>query len=562
MFDRRDGSPKIAYNFSPFQKSPQQSDSQPSPHANEPDNVPSSSVWPNAEETAPLLAHWTEHGDISTAAKKGFTGNSATLPHFSRIQDSFGPQHKICNIKSYIGGPAAHETAIIGAEACAIGNEIAFSKNPSLHLAAHEAAHVIQQRAGVQLCTGIGEVNDEYEKHADAVADRVVRGESAADLLPKTNDHEISTFAIQRKIKPEDVASEMIGTLMRLQGPFSSGNKILHAGTIVIVGEWNNLSKTARVFLMELPPQKFDIPKRLLRPIAPSTTLAHYSAGVDQVVHEIDENDKLIQAELHLKGGPRLGEISRLENLQQNREILLNRSLIQEYMFNRFDPIIEKWTNHYNQQFGYMGDKALNPNLVKSMFYQESQEGTSGEHLDDPRDTSGVKSRFNIGQMIDSSAEALLIMMKETKPEFISRYNLTNITRDLAASQREYADLSHAPKRDAKAQSRFEELQILSKNNWENYLWNYHGFNSAVQAFFTAVPASRPAQNLDYDFWIQAAIRWLFEKRSHTKNWEEAIRAYNGGGDQATHYREAVIRRTNDATDAQLRQREYIPDGK
>jgi hypothetical protein len=41
----------------------------------------------------------------------------------------------------------------------------------------------VQQRAGVHLKGGLGEAGDAYEQHADAVAARVVAGESAADLL-------------------------------------------------------------------------------------------------------------------------------------------------------------------------------------------------------------------------------------------------------------------------------------------------------------------------------------------------------------------------------------------
>jgi len=48
---------------------------------------------------------------------------------------------------------------------------------------AHEAAHVIQQRGGVQLKGGVGEAGDAYERQADEVADRVVQGESAEELL-------------------------------------------------------------------------------------------------------------------------------------------------------------------------------------------------------------------------------------------------------------------------------------------------------------------------------------------------------------------------------------------
>jgi hypothetical protein len=58
-----------------------------------------------------------------------------------------------------------------------------FDKSPDLHTAAHEAAHVVQQAQGVNLYGGVGEAGDSYERHADAVADRVVAGQSAADLL-------------------------------------------------------------------------------------------------------------------------------------------------------------------------------------------------------------------------------------------------------------------------------------------------------------------------------------------------------------------------------------------
>ncbi len=72
----------------------------------------------------------------------------------------------------------------MGAAAYASGNQIAFKEQPSLELAAHEAAHVVQQRSGkVQLAGGVGQVGDKYENHADAVAAKVASGKSAAPLL-------------------------------------------------------------------------------------------------------------------------------------------------------------------------------------------------------------------------------------------------------------------------------------------------------------------------------------------------------------------------------------------
>lgn len=72
----------------------------------------------------------------------------------------------------------------LGAEAYATQEAIAFREAPDLHLAAHEAAHIVQQRAGLALPGGMGHEGDAHERAADAIADRVVRGEEVGDLLP------------------------------------------------------------------------------------------------------------------------------------------------------------------------------------------------------------------------------------------------------------------------------------------------------------------------------------------------------------------------------------------
>src|SRR5262249_59012906 len=89
----------------------------------------------------------------------------------------------VSGIQAHVGGPATEATRSMGAAAFATGDQVAFGAQPSLHTAAHEAAHVVQQRAGVSLKSGVGEAGDTYEQHADAVADRVVAGESAQPLL-------------------------------------------------------------------------------------------------------------------------------------------------------------------------------------------------------------------------------------------------------------------------------------------------------------------------------------------------------------------------------------------
>jgi hypothetical protein len=119
---------------------------------------------------------------IHPAAAAGIEGPGSSLPHRDVIQRAFG-RHNITGITAHVGGPAAEATDAMGAEAYATGDHVAFGGAPSLHTAAHEAAHVVQQSGGVQLKNGVGVAGDPHEQHADQVADRVVAGRSAEDLL-------------------------------------------------------------------------------------------------------------------------------------------------------------------------------------------------------------------------------------------------------------------------------------------------------------------------------------------------------------------------------------------
>ncbi|MEQ9236364.1 eCIS core domain-containing protein [Coleofasciculus sp. E2-BRE-01] len=115
-------------------------------------------------------------------AADGFRGTPRRLPHLDKIQQSFGQD--LSHVQAYTGKEAAAASQKLGAAAYTSGNRIAFAKTPSVGLAAHEAAHVMQQQSGkVQLKDGLGQVGDKYEQHADAVADAVVAGESAKPLL-------------------------------------------------------------------------------------------------------------------------------------------------------------------------------------------------------------------------------------------------------------------------------------------------------------------------------------------------------------------------------------------
>jgi hypothetical protein len=123
-----------------------------------------------------------EGSAAQATAARGVESGGGALPHLDTIQASFG-KHDVRGVSAHVGGAAADASAALGAEAYATGSSVAFGSSPSLHTAAHEAAHVVQQRAGVSLKGGVGESGDVYEQHADRVADAVVAGQSAEALL-------------------------------------------------------------------------------------------------------------------------------------------------------------------------------------------------------------------------------------------------------------------------------------------------------------------------------------------------------------------------------------------
>jgi outer membrane protein OmpA-like peptidoglycan-associated protein len=133
------------------------------------------------------------------------------LPHAGEIERSFGSGHDLSSIRTQVSGSAAGWNAFLGASASTRGDRIAFSREPSLDEAAHEAAHVVQQRNGARPPGGLSQAGDRWERDADAIAARVTRGESAADLLgepsPRTN---ASDAPVQRRLiahgTPPDVA--------------------------------------------------------------------------------------------------------------------------------------------------------------------------------------------------------------------------------------------------------------------------------------------------------------------------------------------------------------------
>jgi hypothetical protein len=117
-------------------------------------------------------------------ARAGAEGPTQAMPYLPWIQASFG-RHDVGEVQAHIAGPAEGACRELGALAYAFGDQVVFRSAPDLHTAAHEAAHVVQQRRGLHLQGGRGRRGDAHERHADAVADRVVRGLSAEPLLDR-----------------------------------------------------------------------------------------------------------------------------------------------------------------------------------------------------------------------------------------------------------------------------------------------------------------------------------------------------------------------------------------
>ncbi|MSQ03713.1 MAG: DUF4157 domain-containing protein [Myxococcales bacterium] len=113
---------------------------------------------------------------IEKMAAKGVAAGGGPLPHLERIQKSFG-HHDISGVTASVGGSGGGTASDMGAAAYATGDSIVFARTPDLHLAAHEAAHVVQQLSGATSATA------QHEAQADQVADLVASGKSAVAVL-------------------------------------------------------------------------------------------------------------------------------------------------------------------------------------------------------------------------------------------------------------------------------------------------------------------------------------------------------------------------------------------
>lgn len=335
----------------------------------------------------------------------------------------------------------------------------------------------------------------------------------------------------EESVSVDDVASEMNGLRCRFLSYYPAtradgATRTFAEAALLPIENWNGTGAEATI-------DGFNVPKIILEP-APQTVsgIRRYEVALNAQRNAVARNAAELSSWVARESQYRtnhafwLREKTRLETLLDRRRTTYSRMWVQQMMYNRFDVDIATWVNHYNTQLS--PSTPLDPNVVKSMLYQESRMGTSGAHLMPPpsdwssSDRHPIRSRFNIGQAIDSWGPQQFLMIREMAPAIYTHHGLSSFDRTWqSTSNADYA----AHTAFMRALREFFEFRDGSGHN-------------------VMGTASRDLHE-DYGFWIRTAIRWLFVKYSNlgTPTWPEAVRAYNGGGARARAYRDAVMAR-------------------
>lgn len=352
-------------------------------------------------------------------------------------------------------------------------------------------------------------------------------------------------WAVNLKTDVDDVSGEMAGVALTLRA--AQGTTPM--GARVFVVDWRGTGPTARVrFDGPRGPETLDVPKLELEPLyTPVARVREYRVGLAGEQKAVAASEKKVQARTTdvaaLRGqessykkrhdiwAEKLKkaeeELANQERLRADRRATLSRMLVRQTMYNRFDADIAHWVAHYNTLL--KPRERCDPNLVKSMIFQESRMGVQGEHLElPPYDWANsakhpVRSRFNVMQALDSSGEQQLLMLKEMAPDLYTSHKLDEFER------------AHR-----------------SSGLTESIIWGNPEFSAAVREFFARRVAGHNVMgrrdvdlHLDYAFWVRTGVRWLFFKYKAIgeTSWGEAARAYNGAGTRAQAYKEDVMSR-------------------
>jgi hypothetical protein len=115
--------------------------------------------------------------DVHQIARQGASGPAQSYPFREKVEA--GLDIDLAGIDAHIGPIASEACEQLGCAAYTMGNDVVFNGWPAESTAWHEGKHVDQQRQGVTLEGGVGEVGDVYEQEAEAAAAAATSGASA-----------------------------------------------------------------------------------------------------------------------------------------------------------------------------------------------------------------------------------------------------------------------------------------------------------------------------------------------------------------------------------------------
>lgn len=160
---------------------------------------------------------------VAKIAQSGMQSPSSPLPFMGQLESAFKP-HDISGIQAHMGSAAKKSAEGLNSAAFAANEHIVFGRQPDLFTAAHEVAHVVDQRRrpAPKSGNGLSQPKDSGEQLADSAAWRAARGESAASLLgpprPSVMSSGSSVDLIQRMfVQPAQVEVKEKGSTPQLE---------------------------------------------------------------------------------------------------------------------------------------------------------------------------------------------------------------------------------------------------------------------------------------------------------------------------------------------------------
>ncbi len=166
---------------------------------------------PSCKPAIDTQSHLTQATAPSAGAiaQQGFTGPARQLPFLPALQQAFGTEHKLDQVRAYFDDSATSACNQLNAHAYTVGEQIAFKHSPTLNTVAHEASHVIQQRQGATSPTL------ELEQQANRIATQVERGQNdiISGILPrnKTPGEASAPGAASNRILQKQTADHIAG---------------------------------------------------------------------------------------------------------------------------------------------------------------------------------------------------------------------------------------------------------------------------------------------------------------------------------------------------------------